>query len=58
MSWKFVMKSNAGAGTDISIVKNTAILAQYKFFCYNGRVYFINQNLNEEFTGLTDEDLF
>jgi hypothetical protein len=58
MSWKFVL--NIGiVFRIISMDEATELCARtgYKFFCFNGLVYFVQDGL-EYSTGITVEDLY
>jgi hypothetical protein len=60
MNWKFVYNSNLnfGKGHSIADVMSIAISAGYRFFTYNGEVYFIHgSNKTFEHTGITTNDL-
>jgi len=56
MSWKFVFRSHILMGNYDNVVK-LARASYYKFFTFNGDVYFITKN-SEEKTGISIEDLY
>lgn len=61
MSWKFVIRSGFNAGTSIDAVARWAVTTGYKFFLFNGDVYFIGileEGIQEFKTGIIVEDLF
>ena len=59
MSWRFVFNSgNFGAGTSIDEILDAAFAANYRFFTFNGIVYFVTEKGEAENCGIFSEDLF
>lgn len=62
MSWEYVFRYGfnlvKGKTVEIEDAKNLAAVCGYKFFAFNGRVYFINGDGVAEYTGITTENLF
>jgi len=59
MSWQFVFNSDGfTGGTRIEEVAEAAMANFYKFFCFNGLVYFVDPKCRAFETGITRKDLF
>lgn len=57
MSWKFVFNSNNICGTKEHVAK-VARECGYKFFTFNGDVFFVDRNRIVHETDITTKDLF
>ena len=61
MKWRFVFRYGwsvfEGRRPTLDDVKNFAIMTGYKFFAFNGVVYFVTESLTAEDTGITTKDL-